>query len=151
MWYIRKDDLIFTFYIVCKLALHSKYSKYATDGFTALYTRPPVVYISAAAPPEFSKQLQNQVRWLHKLLIAAVLKPFYTTGHKNSLQILFTWYYFISFSLGCRNQAFALVSRKNVVRNFTFCIESELLCSSYTRYIINTLEGDLFVAYNLIF
>ncbi|XP_066930008.1 pyridoxal-dependent decarboxylase domain-containing protein 1-like [Clytia hemisphaerica] len=46
---------------VCKLALHSKYPKYASDGFTALYTRPPVIYISSAAPPEFSKQLQNQL------------------------------------------------------------------------------------------
>lgn len=46
---------------VCKLALHSKYNKYATDGFTALYTRPPVVYISAAAPPEFGKQLRSEL------------------------------------------------------------------------------------------
>ena len=49
------------FDLVCKLALHSKYPKYESDGFTALYTRPPVIYISSAAPPEFSKQLQNQV------------------------------------------------------------------------------------------
>lgn len=52
--------MLFTF-LVCKLALHSKYNKYATDGFTALYTRPPVVYISAAAPPEFGKQLRSEV------------------------------------------------------------------------------------------
>lgn len=46
---------------VCTLALHSKYSKYATDGFTALYTRPPVIYISGSAPPDFGKVLRNKL------------------------------------------------------------------------------------------
>ena len=49
------------FILVCALALHSKYAKYATDGFTALYTRPPVIYISGAAPPDFGKTLRNRV------------------------------------------------------------------------------------------
>ena len=49
------------FVLVCALALHSKYSKYATDGFTALYTRPPVIYISGMAPPDFGKILRNWV------------------------------------------------------------------------------------------
>ena len=46
---------------MCKLALHNKYPKYAMDGFTALYTRPPVIYISASAPPEFGKRLRSEL------------------------------------------------------------------------------------------
>lgn len=34
---------------VCRLALRVKYPKFGTEGFTALYTRPPVVYISSSA------------------------------------------------------------------------------------------------------
>ena len=36
---------------ICRLALFQKYPKYATDGFDALYSRPPVFYLSASAPP----------------------------------------------------------------------------------------------------
>lgn len=46
---------------VCKLALHARYTKYATDGFTALYTRPPVIYLSVSAPPEFGKRLRSEL------------------------------------------------------------------------------------------
>jgi len=46
---------------VCKLALHGKYPKYAADGFTALYTRPPVIYLSSSAPPEFGKRLRSEL------------------------------------------------------------------------------------------
>jgi len=46
---------------VCKLALQMKYSKYGTDGFTALYTRPPVIYISGAAPTSFGQELRNEL------------------------------------------------------------------------------------------
>ncbi|KAL9956769.1 hypothetical protein ACROYT_G038302 [Oculina patagonica] len=34
---------------VCRLALRVKYPKYGTEGFTALYTRPPVIYVSSSA------------------------------------------------------------------------------------------------------
>lgn len=34
---------------VCRLALRVKYPKFGTEGFTALYTRPPVIYISSSA------------------------------------------------------------------------------------------------------
>lgn len=46
---------------VCRLALRMKYPKYSTDGFTALYTRPPVIYISAAAHPSFSGYLRMKL------------------------------------------------------------------------------------------
>ncbi|XP_025110203.1 putative pyridoxal-dependent decarboxylase domain-containing protein 2 [Pomacea canaliculata] len=36
---------------VCRLALCHRYPKYVTDGFDALYSRPPVIYLSAAARP----------------------------------------------------------------------------------------------------
>ncbi|XP_065659651.1 putative pyridoxal-dependent decarboxylase domain-containing protein 2 isoform X2 [Hydra vulgaris] len=46
---------------VCRISLHLKYSKYATDGFTALYTRPPVIYISAIAPDSLLQQLRSEL------------------------------------------------------------------------------------------
>ena len=46
---------------VCRLALHGKYPKYATEGFTALYTRPPVIYMSSAAPPDYVKKLRCEL------------------------------------------------------------------------------------------
>eukprot|EP00794_Sanderia_malayensis_P009111 gene9111-10084_t len=46
---------------VCKLALYMKYAKLTSDGFTALYTRPPVIYISGAAPTDFGKNLRTQL------------------------------------------------------------------------------------------
>ncbi|XP_041362368.1 putative pyridoxal-dependent decarboxylase domain-containing protein 2 [Gigantopelta aegis] len=42
---------------ICKLALYQKYPKYATEGFEALYSRPPVIYISAAAKPGLGNYL----------------------------------------------------------------------------------------------
>ena len=46
---------------ICRLALYTKYPKYATDGFDALYPRPPVIYLSSAAPPGLSQYLALQV------------------------------------------------------------------------------------------
>ncbi|XP_077979735.1 putative pyridoxal-dependent decarboxylase domain-containing protein 2 isoform X2 [Glandiceps talaboti] len=34
---------------LCRLVLHNKYEKYGMEGFNALYTKPPVIYVSAAA------------------------------------------------------------------------------------------------------
>ncbi|KAK6168927.1 hypothetical protein SNE40_020081 [Patella caerulea] len=34
---------------VCRLAMYQKFPKYVTEGYDALYSRPPVIYISAAA------------------------------------------------------------------------------------------------------
>ncbi|GAB1602349.1 pyridoxal-dependent decarboxylase domain-containing protein 1 isoform X2 [Argonauta hians] len=45
----------------CKLALHQKYPKYSTEGFEALYSRPPVIYFSAAAPPNLGQSLCMQL------------------------------------------------------------------------------------------
>ncbi|PIK33455.1 putative pyridoxal-dependent decarboxylase domain-containing protein 2 isoform X7 [Apostichopus japonicus] len=36
---------------VCRLALNSKYDKFNSDGFNALYAKPPILYISAASRP----------------------------------------------------------------------------------------------------
>ena len=46
---------------VCRLALYNKYPKYATEGFEALYSRPPVIYLSSAAKPGLSHYLCLQV------------------------------------------------------------------------------------------
>ena len=53
-----KDGLV----KICRLALYQKYPKYPTEGFEALYSRPPVVYISAAALPGLSNYLCLQVK-----------------------------------------------------------------------------------------
>ncbi|XP_052834454.1 pyridoxal-dependent decarboxylase domain-containing protein 1 isoform X1 [Octopus bimaculoides] len=45
----------------CKLALHQKYPKYSTEGFEALYSRPPVIYFSAAAPASLGQSLCMQL------------------------------------------------------------------------------------------
>ncbi|KAL4239384.1 Pyridoxal-dependent decarboxylase domain-containing protein 1 [Mactra antiquata] len=46
---------------VCRLALYQKYPKYVTEGFEALYSRPPVIYLSSAAPPSLSNYLCLQL------------------------------------------------------------------------------------------
>lgn len=44
-----------------QLALYTRYPKYATEGFEALYSRPPVIYVSAAAPPGLGQYLCQQL------------------------------------------------------------------------------------------
>ncbi|CAL1526299.1 unnamed protein product [Lymnaea stagnalis] len=44
-----------------QLALYTKYPKFATEGFEALYSRPPVIYISGAAPPGLGQYLCQQL------------------------------------------------------------------------------------------
>ncbi|XP_038067512.1 putative pyridoxal-dependent decarboxylase domain-containing protein 2 isoform X1 [Patiria miniata] len=46
---------------VCRLALSSKYDKYGTDGFNALYTKPPIIYISAGARPGLGQYICTQL------------------------------------------------------------------------------------------
>lgn len=46
---------------ICRLALYQKYPKYVTEGFEALYSRPPVLYLSSAAPPGLSNYLCLQL------------------------------------------------------------------------------------------
>lgn len=53
----------------CKLALHQKYPKYSTEGFEALYSRPPVIYFSAAAPPNLGQSLCMQVSCCYASLV----------------------------------------------------------------------------------
>ena len=46
---------------ICRLALHKKYDNFASDGFTALQDKPPVIYISAASRPGLGIPLCTQV------------------------------------------------------------------------------------------
>ncbi|XP_076459131.1 putative pyridoxal-dependent decarboxylase domain-containing protein 2 [Babylonia areolata] len=46
---------------ICRLALYHSYPKYATDGFDALYSRPPVIYLSSAARPGLGHYLCLQL------------------------------------------------------------------------------------------
>lgn len=53
----HKDGLV----KICRMALYQKYPKYPVEGFEALYSRPPVIYISSAAMPGLSNYLCLQV------------------------------------------------------------------------------------------
>lgn len=46
---------------VCRLALNSKYDKFNSDGFNALYAKPPILYISAASRPGLGQFVCAQV------------------------------------------------------------------------------------------
>lgn len=47
---------------ICRLAVFQKYPKYLTEGFEALYSRPPVIYISSAAKPGLGEYICQQVQ-----------------------------------------------------------------------------------------
>ncbi|XP_071128576.1 putative pyridoxal-dependent decarboxylase domain-containing protein 2 isoform X1 [Mytilus edulis] len=46
---------------ICRLAMYQKYPKYPTEGFEALYSRPPVIYVSASAKPGVTNYLCLQL------------------------------------------------------------------------------------------
>ncbi|KAI8797441.1 pyridoxal-dependent decarboxylase domain-containing protein 2 isoform X1 [Biomphalaria glabrata] len=46
---------------IAQLAIYTKYPKYSTEGFEALYSRPPVIYISASSPPGLGQYLCSQL------------------------------------------------------------------------------------------
>lgn len=60
----HKDGLV----KICRMALYQKYPKYPVEGFEALYSRPPVIYISSAAMPGLSNYLCLQVDRRSQLL-----------------------------------------------------------------------------------
>ena len=71
----EKDGLV----KICRLAIHRKYPKYASDGYEALYSRPPVIYISAASRPGLGQYLCAQV---YKISFSkSVGICFYLLGH----------------------------------------------------------------------
>jgi hypothetical protein len=51
----EKDGLV----KICRLAMYKKYPKYPTEGFEALYSRPPVIYVSASSKPGVSNYLHG--------------------------------------------------------------------------------------------
>ena len=46
---------------ICRLSLHRKYPKFSTDGYNALYTRPPVIYLNSASRPGLAHYICAQV------------------------------------------------------------------------------------------
>uniref|UniRef100_T1J899 Pyridoxal-dependent decarboxylase domain-containing protein 1 n=1 Tax=Strigamia maritima TaxID=126957 RepID=T1J899_STRMM len=46
---------------ICRVNLYIRYTKFATDGYEALYSRPPVIYISAAAKSGLGQYLCAQL------------------------------------------------------------------------------------------
>ncbi|XP_074647556.1 pyridoxal-dependent decarboxylase domain-containing protein 1-like [Tubulanus polymorphus] len=72
---------------VCRLALHHNYPKYATTGFEALYSQPPVIYISAAAYPGIGQHLCSQLGLPLSCLCVVPGKP--TSDHQQKMDIDF--------------------------------------------------------------
>ncbi|XP_071491690.1 putative pyridoxal-dependent decarboxylase domain-containing protein 2 [Diadema antillarum] len=46
---------------VCRLVLNNKYEKFGTEGFNCLYTKPPIIYISAASRPGIGQYVCSQL------------------------------------------------------------------------------------------
>ena len=46
---------------MCRLALLQKYPKYTSEGFQALYSKPPVIYLSSVAQPGIVQYLKIHV------------------------------------------------------------------------------------------
>uniref|UniRef100_A0A2I3TJC6 PDXDC1/PDXD2 second domain-containing protein n=1 Tax=Pan troglodytes TaxID=9598 RepID=A0A2I3TJC6_PANTR len=46
---------------ICRLAIHSRYEDFVVDGFSVLYNKKPVIYLSAAARPGLGQYLCNQL------------------------------------------------------------------------------------------
>ncbi|XP_030840728.1 putative pyridoxal-dependent decarboxylase domain-containing protein 2 isoform X4 [Strongylocentrotus purpuratus] len=46
---------------VCRLVLNNKYEKFGTEGFNCLYTKPPIIYISAASRPGLGQYICAQL------------------------------------------------------------------------------------------
>ncbi|ESO02316.1 hypothetical protein HELRODRAFT_94509 [Helobdella robusta] len=46
---------------ICQLAMHKKFPKYSTDGFVALYNKPPVIYISSSAKHNMAQHICHQL------------------------------------------------------------------------------------------
>ncbi|XP_052263333.1 putative pyridoxal-dependent decarboxylase domain-containing protein 2 isoform X2 [Dreissena polymorpha] len=46
---------------VCRLAMYQKYPSYVKDGFEALYSRPPVIYLNSSADPHIGDHLCREL------------------------------------------------------------------------------------------
>lgn len=46
---------------VCRMLLHTRYPKYSTDGYEALYARPPVIYTSSTVRPGLPQHIAGML------------------------------------------------------------------------------------------
>lgn len=46
---------------VCRMLLHTRYPKYTTDGYGALYARPPVIYTSSTVRPGLPQHISTML------------------------------------------------------------------------------------------
>jgi hypothetical protein len=59
---------------VCRLALHTAYPKYGTEGFVALYSKPPVIYVSTSAKQGLGQYICTQVSYFKALMMFLLAK-----------------------------------------------------------------------------
>ena len=65
---------------VCRLALHQKYPKFSSDGYEALYSRTPIIYISSAARPGVGQYICAQVGVLQGSCFSPMNRLWYQNG-----------------------------------------------------------------------
>ncbi|KAL8593256.1 hypothetical protein ACOMHN_009910 [Nucella lapillus] len=73
---------------ICRLALYLRYPRYATDGFDALYSRPPVIYLSAAAPPHLGQYLCQQLGLPFSCISTVPCNTVFGAGKKMDVAML---------------------------------------------------------------
>ncbi|CAH1793436.1 unnamed protein product, partial [Owenia fusiformis] len=73
---------------ICRLAIHKKFPKYTSDGYEALYSRPPVIYISSASRPGLSQYLCSQLGLPATCICTVPCNTVFGSQHKMDIAAL---------------------------------------------------------------
>ncbi|KAL4659056.1 pyridoxal-dependent decarboxylase domain-containing protein 1-like isoform X3 [Arapaima gigas] len=73
---------------VCRLVVHARYEDYATEGFTALSTRQPVIYQSAACRPGLGQHLCSQLGLPLSCLCSVPCNTMFGSQHQMDVALL---------------------------------------------------------------
>ncbi|XP_064633876.1 putative pyridoxal-dependent decarboxylase domain-containing protein 2 isoform X2 [Lineus longissimus] len=80
----KRDGLV----RVCRLALQKKYPKYGTEGFEALYSKPPVLYVSTAAEQGLGQYICTQLGLPVSCLSTVPCNTVFGSQHKMDIAAL---------------------------------------------------------------
>ncbi|XP_030646509.1 pyridoxal-dependent decarboxylase domain-containing protein 1 isoform X2 [Chanos chanos] len=73
---------------VCRLVINARYEDYATDGFTVLSSRPPVIYHSAACRPGLGQHLCSQLGLPLSSLCTVPCNTMFGSQHQMDVALL---------------------------------------------------------------
>ncbi|KAG8432949.1 hypothetical protein GDO86_017277 [Hymenochirus boettgeri] len=73
---------------ICRLVLHSCYEDYTTDGYNVLYSKQPVIYISAASRPGLGQYLCNQLGLPVSCLCRVPCNTMFGSQHQMDVALL---------------------------------------------------------------